>query len=81
MGGAEGRRPCPALSGRADQAGAEPFVGHGSQACGGAPYDAELFGHWWFEGPRWLDYLIRGIALDQSTIRLVTLSEYLDEYR
>jgi 1,4-alpha-glucan branching enzyme len=44
-----------------------------------APYDAELFGHWWFEGPRWLDYLIRGIALDQSTIRLVTLSEYLDE--
>jgi 1,4-alpha-glucan branching enzyme len=45
-----------------------------------APYDAELFGHWWFEGPRWLDYLIRGIALDQSTIRLVTLSEYLGEY-
>jgi 1,4-alpha-glucan branching enzyme len=45
-----------------------------------APYDAELFGHWWFEGPRWLDYLIRGIALDQSTIRLATLSEYLDEH-
>src|SRR6266566_2100144 len=45
-----------------------------------APYDAELFGHWWFEGPRWLDCLIRGIARDQSTIRLVTLSEYLDEY-
>src|SRR5207245_1757578 len=19
------------------------------------PYDAELFGHWWFEGPRWLE--------------------------
>jgi 1,4-alpha-glucan branching enzyme len=19
-----------------------------------APYDAELFGHWWFEGPHWL---------------------------
>ncbi|HTA44750.1 MAG TPA: glycogen synthase GlgA [Bryobacteraceae bacterium] len=46
-----------------------------------APYDAELFGHWWFEGPRWLDYLIRRIALDQSTIRLITLSEYLDEYQ
>jgi len=43
-----------------------------------APYDAELFGHWWFEGPRWLDYLIRKIAFDQQTIRLVTLSEYLD---
>jgi 1,4-alpha-glucan branching enzyme len=45
-----------------------------------APYDAELFGHWWFEGPRWLDYLIRSIALDQSSLRLVTLSEYLDEH-
>jgi 1,4-alpha-glucan branching enzyme len=45
-----------------------------------APYDAELFGHWWFEGPRWLDYLIRKIALDQDTVRLSTLSEYLDEY-
>ncbi len=45
-----------------------------------APYDAELFGHWWFEGPRWLDCLVRGIAREQETIRLVTLSEYLDEY-
>lgn len=45
-----------------------------------APYDAELFGHWWFEGPRWLDYLLRKIALEQETIRLVTLSEYLQEY-
>lgn len=45
-----------------------------------APYDAELFGHWWFEGPRWLDYLIRKIALEQTTIRLVTLTEYLAQY-
>jgi len=45
-----------------------------------APYDAELFGHWWFEGPRWLDYLIRKINVEQETIRLITLSEYLEEY-
>lgn len=45
-----------------------------------APYDAELFGHWWFEGPRWLDYLIRKIALEQKTLRLATLSEYLDAW-
>jgi len=45
-----------------------------------APYDAELFGHWWFEGPRWLDYLIRKIAYDQTTVRLVTLSEYLERW-
>jgi 1,4-alpha-glucan branching enzyme len=45
-----------------------------------APYDAELFGHWWFEGPQWLNHLIRKIAPRHDTIRLVTLSEYLDEY-
>ncbi|MGB9457324.1 MAG: glycogen synthase GlgA [Bryobacteraceae bacterium] len=45
-----------------------------------APYDAELFGHWWFEGPRWLDYLIRKSALEQDTMRLATLSECLNEY-
>jgi 1,4-alpha-glucan branching enzyme len=26
------------------------------------PYDAELFGHWWFEGPDWLDATLRRIA-------------------
>ncbi|HID31614.1 MAG TPA: DUF1957 domain-containing protein, partial [Desulfobacterales bacterium] len=45
-----------------------------------APYDAELFGHWWFEGPMWLDFLVRKIAYDQEAIRLTTLSEYLEEY-
>ncbi|MGE5238081.1 MAG: glycoside hydrolase family 57 protein [Chloroflexota bacterium] len=45
-----------------------------------APYDAELFGHWWFEGPKWLDHVIRNVARQQKKIRLVTLSEYLAEY-
>ena len=45
-----------------------------------APYDAELFGHWWFEGPMWLNYVIRKIAEEQKTMRLTTLSEYLEEY-
>ena len=45
-----------------------------------APYDAELFGHWWFEGPIWLDSLIRQVSQQQDKISLVTLSEYLDEY-
>ncbi len=26
------------------------------------PYDAELFGHWWFEGMDWLDAVLRRIA-------------------
>jgi 1,4-alpha-glucan branching enzyme len=42
-----------------------------------APYDAELFGHWWFEGPHWLEFLIRKIAYDQDTIELITPSDYL----
>lgn len=44
-----------------------------------SPYDAELFGHWWYEGPMWLDFLIRKIVFDQDEIRLITASEYLME--
>jgi len=44
-----------------------------------SPYDAELYGHWWYEGPMWLDFLIRKIACDQKTISMITPSEYLSE--
>ena len=44
-----------------------------------SPYDAELFGHWWYEGPMWLDFLIRKICFDQDIIRMITPSEYLLE--
>jgi 1,4-alpha-glucan branching enzyme len=44
-----------------------------------SPYDAELFGHWWFEGPQWLGFLIRKIVFDQGDIKLITPSEYLEE--
>ncbi len=42
-----------------------------------APYDAELFGHWWYEGPDWLNYLIRKIAFEQDTLSLATPTDYL----
>jgi 1,4-alpha-glucan branching enzyme len=45
-----------------------------------APYDAELFGHWWYEGPVWLEQLIRKVQKEQKTFRLITPSEYLEEY-
>lgn len=45
-----------------------------------APYDAELFGHWWFEGPQWLNFLIRKITYDQNTIKLITPGDYLEMY-
>ncbi|MCX5703694.1 MAG: DUF1957 domain-containing protein, partial [Candidatus Omnitrophica bacterium] len=44
-----------------------------------SPYDAELFGHWWYEGALWLEFLIRKIACDQDEIRLIGPSEYLAE--
>jgi 1,4-alpha-glucan branching enzyme len=44
-----------------------------------SPYDAELFGHWWFEGPDWLELLIRQAA-QQQTVQLLTPSEYLERY-
>jgi len=44
-----------------------------------APYDAELFGHWWYEGPEFLDFFIRKAAYDQNTVRLVTPMQYLEE--
>ena len=42
-----------------------------------APYDAELFGHWWFEGPEWLYGVVKGLAADPA-VELMTCSEYLD---
>ncbi len=46
-----------------------------------APYDAELYGHWWYEGPQWLDFLIRKIRYDQDAIALTTPGEYLKMYK
>jgi 1,4-alpha-glucan branching enzyme len=45
-----------------------------------APYDTELFGHWWFEGPQWLDFLCRKIYFDQRTFAMITPGEYLGVY-
>jgi 1,4-alpha-glucan branching enzyme len=42
-----------------------------------APFDAELFGHWWFEGPRFLESFIRKTAREQKEFCLTTPSEYL----
>ena len=41
------------------------------------PFDAELFGHWWFEGPLFLEFFIRKAATEQHDFRLTTPSEYL----
>ncbi len=42
-----------------------------------SPYDAELFGHWWFEGPQWLYYVMRDLGHGEGDVQPITPSEYL----
>jgi 1,4-alpha-glucan branching enzyme len=42
-----------------------------------SPYDAELFGHWWYEGPEFLDYVVRKAYYDQKVFTLITPEDYL----
>ena len=44
------------------------------------PYDAELYGHWWYEGPNWLYLLFKKIYYDKCNFKLITPSEYIDKY-
>jgi len=43
-----------------------------------SPYDAELFGHWWYEGPQFIDFFFRKLHFDQSDIAAVTPGDFLD---
>ncbi|MDJ0554627.1 MAG: DUF1957 domain-containing protein [Microcoleaceae cyanobacterium MO_207.B10] len=45
-----------------------------------SPYDAELFGHWWYEGPWFLDFLFRKTWFDQSSYQMTHLAEYLQKH-
>lgn len=54
----------------------ETFDGHPPLVV--SPYDAELYGHWWFEGPQFIDFLFRKMHYDQSEIAAVTPGDYLD---
>jgi 1,4-alpha-glucan branching enzyme len=42
-----------------------------------SPYDAELFGHWWYEGPEFLDLFVRKAFYDQADFQFVTPDAYL----
>ena len=44
------------------------------------PYDAELYGHWWYEGPYWLYILFKKIYYDDCNFKLITPAEYIDMY-
>jgi len=45
-----------------------------------APFDTELFGHWWFEGPRFLKQVIKNI-LNSNSIKLTNAKEAYEEIK
>ena len=44
-----------------------------------AAFDAELFGHWWFEGPKWIYELLKWIHSDPE-MALITCSTYRKQF-
>jgi 1,4-alpha-glucan branching enzyme len=44
------------------------------------PYDAELFGHWWFEGIAWMESVIRKSYQRRDELEMITPIEYLEKY-
>ena len=49
---------------------------HGRESLVIAAYDTELFGHWWHEGPAWLEGVLR--ALPAAGVRVTTLQGALE---
>jgi 1,4-alpha-glucan branching enzyme len=47
-----------------------------------APFDAELFGHWWLEGPAFLDHVLRGLDASARAggLEATTLGAYLARF-
>ncbi len=45
-----------------------------------APFDTELFGHWWFEGPDFLGHLLRKIYNYSEILETITPLGYLEKY-
>ncbi len=52
-------------------------AGSGDNGVLCSPFDTELFGHWWHEGPVWLDHVLRGLA--GAGVASVASSAYLAE--
>lgn len=45
-----------------------------------ATYDAELFGHWWFEGPDFIEQVFRKLHQINGPVKSTAPSQYLKEY-
>lgn len=45
-----------------------------------SPYDAELFGHWWYEGVEFLDCVVRLACQRRDQVELITPGRYLERH-
>ena len=54
----------------------ENFASHPPMVV--SPYDAELYGHWWSEGPQFLDFLFQEMHYKRDEVRAVTPGDFLD---
>ncbi|MDQ3221975.1 MAG: DUF1957 domain-containing protein [Gemmatimonadota bacterium] len=45
-----------------------------------APFDTELFGHWWFEGPEFLGHVYRSLAGKRDAIQPATGARHLEAH-
>ncbi len=63
----------------------EPLLGAEVPPVLTAPFDAELFGHWWFEGIAWLEEVAREIdrqspSDQRAPLRMTTAAGYLERH-
>ena len=68
------------FAGLVEQLAQEYHDGSGEYGIIASNYDAELFGHWWFEGIDWIREVLRLLGRSDS-VDLVTASQYLDAHR
>lgn len=45
-----------------------------------SPYDAELFGHWWFEGIYFLEHVFRELSRRRDEIETLSPADFLDAH-
>lgn len=45
-----------------------------------SPYDAELYGHWWYEGPQFIDHVMRAMNKALHVVAPTHPAEYLERF-
>ncbi|HUL04364.1 MAG TPA: 1,4-alpha-glucan branching protein domain-containing protein [Gemmatimonadales bacterium] len=87
LGAKQAYEPAPAFARAADHAShfahllasVPPTPGARGREVVVAPFDTELYGHWWFEGVEFLGVVYRRLS-EQRAVRPVTAGRHLEEH-